>query len=692
MTIKNKNLSINAHLSGQTLIEVLIAIAILAIILPALLTGFIASKGGKPQQSQRIEAIALLKEAEEVTRSVRENNWNSFAVNGIYHPIITGNRWEFLPGSESVNGMTRSLTISDVHRDTNGLIVESGGILDTSSKKVEIVISWTTPYHSEISSTIFVTRYIGNTVYGQTSQAQFSNGTIDHTQITNNSGGEIKLATNTKGKWCEPNLSITSVNLPITNVPIAVSAVEGKIYVAVGDDTSGSSFFLVGVSNNDPPSTEIIGSFDNYQTNAVFGENNYAYIATTNNTKEVVIIDLNTFADPQNKKYAEAGYLNTTTDTGSSVSTDANTIFVYNNRGYVTADNYLYVFNLSSKSGSRSKIGKRINFANSGDKAGEVYVKEVGGDTYAFIAIEGSTVEELKIANVTDPNNSNKWKIIGSINIEPNNCSTLESGKAIFVNPAGTRAYISSTNDATFKEFFIIDTINKTSPSLVGGIATNPPCTNGGGYEAGGMDPEQSVVVSLQENRAILVGLDVPGGADSQEYQVLDTTDEAAPIKCGGLQINSGVYGIASVREADGDTFSYIITGDGTGELKIIQGGPDGTYLESGTYQSATLDMGAEVAFNRLIATSTVPSNTEIKYQLAATHAISGSCDNVTFYFVGPDGTSNTYFSSVGGIIPQSTNGNFVNPGRCVRYKAYLSTNNYYVTPELLDINLNYSP
>src|SRR3989338_8268204 len=679
-------------LAGQSLIEILLAMALMSIILPALLTGFVASRGGKPQQSRRIEAIALLKEAEEIVRSVSERDWKSFAVNGVYHPTVSGNAWYLDTGSETVNELTRTLAISDVYRDANGLIVASGGSLDTSTKKVDISVSWDMPYLSSITTTVYATRYLGNNANEQTSQAQFSQGVTDNTQVTNDTGGEVKLATNTKGKWCQPNLSISSVNLPITNVPIAVSAVEGKIYVATGATTSGPAFFNVNVSNTDPQQSQIIGSFDNYQTNAVFGENDYAYLATTNNTKEAVIIDLNNFADPLNKKYAEAGYFNTTTDSGSSVSTDANTIFVYNNRGYVTAGNYLYVFNLSSKSGSRPKIGKRINFANSGDKAGEVYVRDVGGDTYAFIAIEGSTVDELKIANVTDPNNNNKWKIVGQINIEPNNCSTLESGKAIFVNPAGTRAYISSTNDASFKEFFIIDTTNKSNPQLVGGIATNPPCTNGGGYEAGGMNPEQSVVVSLAENRAILVGIDASGGADSEEYQVLDTTNEAAPVKCGGLQISSGVYGVASVRETDGDAFSYIITGDGTGELKIIQGGPDGTYLESGTYESATLDMGADVAFNRLITNSVLPNGTTLDFQLSITHDIGGSCNGVTFNYVGPDGTSNTYFPESGGTISLSDSGGYVNPGRCVRYKARLMTTDYYVTPEILNVALNYSP
>jgi hypothetical protein len=365
-----------------------------------------------------------------------------------------------------------------------------------------------------------------------------------------------------------------------------------------------------------------------------------------------------------------------------------------NNRGYVTADNFLYVFDLSSKTGSRPRIGNRISFANTGDTAGQIYGRVIGNTTYIFIAVQGSTVEEMKIINATNHNQSSQWRVVGDINIETANCSTLESGKAVYVNPAGTRAYISSTNDLNFKEFFTIDTSNKGNPTLVGGLATNPPCINGGGYEAGGMDPEQSVVVSLLENRAIVVGIDNPNDAiNSKEYQVLDLTNEAAPTYCGGLDIDSGIKGVASVKEADGDTFSYIITNDASNELKIIQGGPDGTYLEEGTYTSVPMNLGSSAALNRLNVTSTVPASTTMTFQIGATDAVSGSCNGVTYTYVGPDGTASSYYPSTGGVIPFNDDGvGFENPAQCVQYKTYLSTTNYNLTPEVLDVSLNYSP
>jgi hypothetical protein len=547
-------------------------------------------------------------------------------------------------------------------------------------------VSWNSLIPSSIQSTYFVSR-TDNTALTQSTYDDFNPGTKTNVQVTNLQGGEVKISTNTKGQWCSPQLSSATIDLPGT--PNAVTAVEGHIYVSTGAQaiSSQDSFAHVLVANTDPPTFTLAGKIKGYKTTAVFGQPDWAYVATSNDTREGVIINLNIFADQQNKVYREEGYLNTTTDSGGSASTDADTIFVLGNRVYLTAGNYLYVFDISTKSGTHTKIGKRIQFANSGDTAGGIYIENLSGSIYAFIAIQGSTVEELKIADVTNPNDNNHWKIVGSINIEPNNCSTLESGKDVFVNPAGTRAYISSTNDANFKEFFVIKTENKASPQLAGGIATNPPCTNGGGYESNGMNPEESVVVSLQENRVILVGL------NGEEYQVLNMTNENSPSRCGGMQYNAGLYGVAAVRESDGDAYAYIITGDNPRKLRVVQGGPDGPYLESGTYESSAIDIHTSATFNRFDVTADIPSSsTSAQYQVAIADPVDGSCTNANYVFIGPDGTSSTKFATSSALPLNNDGVGYENPGRCLKYRAYLSTTDYYVTPTLTDILFNFSP
>ena len=109
------------------------------------------------------------------------------------------------------------------------------------------------------------------------------------------------------------------------------------------------------ISNANPPVAAIARTFDGFKTNGVFGETNYAYLATDNNSKEIEIVNLTT------NPYSEAGYFNAPgNDEGDSV-------FVAGNVGYMTDENKLYTFELSSKTGSRGQLGS-VNLAGDGKR------------------------------------------------------------------------------------------------------------------------------------------------------------------------------------------------------------------------------------------------------------------------------------------------------------------------------------
>src|SRR3989344_9443253 len=112
---------------GETLIELLMIIGLTGIILPALFSGFVATRQGKAQQQQRQEATMMLKETAEAVRSVRENGWSTFAVNGTYHPELSGNTWTLVSDPQTINGLTRQVVVSDVQRNINNAIVPAGG-------------------------------------------------------------------------------------------------------------------------------------------------------------------------------------------------------------------------------------------------------------------------------------------------------------------------------------------------------------------------------------------------------------------------------------------------------------------------------------------------------------------------------------------------------------------------------------
>lgn len=627
---------------GQTLIEVLFALAISSLVLPALLTGILASREGKAQQMQRLQATSLLREASEAVRSVRELGWSVFAVDGLYHPEISGGNWFLAAGQETVGGFSRSVQVAPAYRDPDGNIVVSGGTLDPSTKKVLIRVAWQTPSASEVNSTLFVTRYLDNDVQSQTSEADFNAGTNSNTVVSGSGGGAVVLASGILADWCAPNLQINPVDLPKNGVANAISAIEGKVFAGTGDNASGVSYATVGISNTKPPVSNIVNTFNGFKTNTIFGENNYAYLGTDTNNKEVVIIDI-TGANP-----FEVGRFNAP-GPGSGDS-----IFVSGNIGFVVDQNILYSFDLSSKTDNRPQLGS-VNLAANGRR-----VVVNGG--YAFVAVDSNTTQ-LQIIDVSNP---------ASMSVVGQAAVAGQGGRDVYVRADGNRAYLATAGSGSNPEFFVIDTSAKTG---------NRPTL--GTYDTNGMNPRAVTVVP--GSKAIIVG------SGNTEYQVINISNENSPGSCGGLEIDTGVNGVASVLEADGDAFSYIITGDASTELKLIEGFGGGV-TATGTFESSTFDAGATAAFNRFFTDTLEPAGTSIKYQVAVAPAVAGNCTGASFSYIGPDGTDASFFTGNSNPIPALSTDGYQNPGQCFRYKVFLSSNDPSITPFFFDININYSP
>jgi type II secretory pathway pseudopilin PulG len=373
---------------GQALVELVLAMGIAAIIFPALLAGFMTSREGKTQQGLRMQAVALLKQTEQAVRSVKDSGWTTFAVNGTYHTTLSGNTWALAANSAVVNGFTQEVVISDVNRNNNGDIVMSGGTLDPMTKRVVMTISWSTPMSSSITSTIYYGRTTPNLSGRHTLTTDFTPGVLTNTQVTNDSGGEIKLANNNKGKWCSPSFAATTIDLP-DGPPVAVSATASAahittpndVYVASSPSTSNSIklAYIKVAADTDSPLATLSGKFtmdaaqysnpsfvpsgtgldNNFKTNDVkyyksSSGKTYALLATDLPTKEVIAIltndndssnDTSTageYADPTNKIFKYWTYFNTqisspvTADTGfvNPTANAAQTTTAGDNDGY----------------------------------------------------------------------------------------------------------------------------------------------------------------------------------------------------------------------------------------------------------------------------------------------------------------------------------------------------------------------
>ena len=649
--------------SAYSLVELLMAIGIFGVLTTILFTGFIASREGRPQHEKRIEAATLYQESLEALRIIREAGWNNIANNGTYHPQATSDSWVLAAGEEIIDAesnLRRSIVIDSVYRNLNGDITSIGGILDPSTKAITINVDWNNPLISAYSSTVYLSRYLENLAFTETTLTDFSrSGQVsNNVQITEEEDGEIKLvpAGAGHGNWCEPGESwVNELDLPKNGEARAITAIEGKVFSGTGRNASGVSLAYVTVNNDYPPVSTLAGTVDGYKTNDVFGTNNYGFLATDDNGKEVVIVDLNNI-DPNTKIMSVAGYYNIPSNT------DGDSIFVSGSVGYVLANNNLYSFDVTSIKGSSSQTG--LDDIALGGSGMSVYV--TGNIAYVVI---NSTSNQLKIIDVTNPSN---MALLASLSVNG------AEGRDVFVSQDGSRAYLVTKGDSSKAEFFIINTENKSSPSVISAYDTN------------GMDPK-AVDVILQDHLAIVVGV---GG---EEYQVITISPETSLTRCGGMSDLGGVYDVATVVEADGDAYAYINTAQSASELKIVEGGPGGapyiTYETEGQYESAPFDASFSTAFNRLSFVADIPNETFLSFQIAGAVPGTNGCSDASYSFVGPDGTNSTFFTENPAVIPfNNQSGEFNNPARCFKYKAFFSTDNILFSPILKEVTVNYSP
>jgi hypothetical protein len=109
-----------------------------------------------------------------------------------------------------------------------------------------------------------------------------------------------------------------------------------------------------------------------------------------------------------------------------------------------------------------------------------------------------------------------------------------------------------------------------------------------------------------------------------------------------------------------------------------------GNYITNGYITSSTFDIGAISNFKQVIwspgSQSVEAGETSVRIQLATNN------DNATWNFIGPDGTSDSYYTY------QNQNINIIHSGdRYIRYRLYLSTDNQLFTPIISDISITYS-
>lgn len=146
---KNNKKNLTLHKAGFTVLEVLIACAIISITTFSLISASVKGIQLSDKALKQTQASILLEEGAEVVKIIRDNNWTTIAnltLETNYYPSFdTGsNTWSLgvTPTSAIDSTFTRTVVISSVDRDGSDDIVTSGGTIDSRTKKVTVTVSW----------------------------------------------------------------------------------------------------------------------------------------------------------------------------------------------------------------------------------------------------------------------------------------------------------------------------------------------------------------------------------------------------------------------------------------------------------------------------------------------------------------------------------------------------------------------
>lgn len=111
-------------------------------------------------------------------------------------------------------------------------------------------------------------------------------------------------------------------------------------------------------------------------------------------------------------------------------------------------------------------------------------------------------------------------------------------------------------------------------------------------------------------------------------------------------------------------------------------------YVPTGNLTSSIFDTGSTngVAFNSIVWKGTQPSDSHVLFQFAS------NSTTTSFNFIGPNGTSATYYQASGANMAMNISTRYHNNHRYFRYKVYIYPNLSNQSPQITDIIIGYSP
>lgn len=394
---------------GDSLLEVILAIAIFMLIAPAIVIVALRSLSGSIESEDRIVAAALAQETLEASRAIRDYDWDS---------LITGNHglsdangyWEFVGTSDNKGKYTRAVAISDT---------------DASTKKIVAAVSWQglDGISNSISPTGQLTKW-HSLQWMQNLAGSFLSGFANSVEIDEANGG-IKLSN--LGDWSQPSV-LVSTNFSGDADGKSIFIDKNNLYLVTKNEGSGKEFIALDLSDVTKGNLTTLGSAElGTNANHVTVFNGYAYVATDSNSEEIMIVRLS--------DYAKIGSINM--PGGIAVSDFAKDNILAVGTAKSSGGREFFTYDISNPESSLPLSGS----AEINAKVNDIYIS----GNYAYLATDDNG-KELIIVRLSDNSIVNFY-----------NLPDTADAHAVFV--AGNAAYIGRDNSSV-SEFYALDISN----------------------------------------------------------------------------------------------------------------------------------------------------------------------------------------------------------------------------------------
>lgn len=433
------------------MVEVLLAIAIFALISTSIIYLLIDAGSTNHQNRDRVVASALADEGLEAARAIRDANWSSITA-GAFGLSSNGNHWQFFGQSDidPTNRFTRKILISKINDDrfqiTSTVSWQSILGFESSISAVTYLTHWskiTEPpppdwHEPEIVGTVGIFD-----VYGNINPTDvFVLGNYAYLVTEEAAGNKPELFIFDVSDVTKPKLVGTAL---IGSKVRAIYVVGNYAYLATEVDNAE----LTVVKISDPESPVIVARLDtpsNKNAEDVFVLDRYAYLVSESNPSdsEFYIFDV---TDPENPVAAPVGKV--------ELGAQGNTVFVSGDYAYIGTDSNdreIVMINTSQK--TNPVIVKTYNHPGSGDIS-QIYLN--GSSLYLTINYPASPSPNFAILNINFTNPADILiNLVGGF-------SSGQGLQSLAINITGNRAFV--VGGQSDKEFRVLDISNPSLPT-----------------------------------------------------------------------------------------------------------------------------------------------------------------------------------------------------------------------------------